>query len=61
MGGLIGFFIFSAVGMYILYFVIESAVKKGVNDSILGQYLKEKYGEETEASSVQQNDSGNED
>ncbi|WP_026675246.1 hypothetical protein [Alkalihalobacterium bogoriense] len=31
-------------GLIILYIVIETAVRKGINNSIIGQYLEKKYG-----------------
>ncbi|MEV5113378.1 hypothetical protein MRBL20_001503 [Peribacillus frigoritolerans] len=36
--------VFSIVGLFILYIVIETAVKKGINSSIIGQFLEKKYG-----------------
>jgi len=32
------------VGLFILYIVIETAVRRGINSSIVGQYLQKKYG-----------------
>ncbi|OZU87006.1 hypothetical protein CIL03_18880 [Virgibacillus indicus] len=31
------------VGLFILYIVIETAVKRGINSSIIGRYIEEKY------------------
>ncbi|MFJ7310007.1 hypothetical protein [Peribacillus frigoritolerans] len=36
--------VFSIVGLFILYIVIETAVRKGINSSIIGQLLEKKYG-----------------
>ncbi|MFY0783217.1 hypothetical protein AB1K18_23440 [Peribacillus simplex] len=38
------FFIFLIVGLFILYIVIETAVRKGINNSIIGQFHEKKYG-----------------
>jgi hypothetical protein len=32
------------VGIFILYIVIETAVRRGINASILGKFLEKKYG-----------------
>ncbi|MGE7596501.1 hypothetical protein ACQKM1_26735 [Peribacillus frigoritolerans] len=32
------------VGLFILYIVIETAVRKGISSSIIGQFLENKYG-----------------
>ncbi|GAE35011.1 hypothetical protein [Halalkalibacter akibai] len=32
------------VGLFILYIIIETAVRRGINSSIIGQYLEKKYG-----------------
>jgi hypothetical protein len=39
--GAIGLYI---AGLFILYIVIEKAVRSGINSSIIGQFLKKKYG-----------------
>lgn len=36
--------IFYIVGLIILYIIIETAVRRGINSSIIGQYLEKKYG-----------------
>jgi hypothetical protein len=36
--------IFYIVGLFILYIIIETAVRRGINSSIIGQYLEKKYG-----------------
>ncbi|MGG0288718.1 hypothetical protein ABEY41_27305 [Peribacillus butanolivorans] len=35
--------VFTIVGLFILYIVIETAVRKGINSSIIGQFLEKKY------------------
>ncbi|QGG50654.1 hypothetical protein [Lysinibacillus pakistanensis] len=30
--------------MYLFYLIIKVGVKKGINDSLVGKYLKSKYG-----------------
>ncbi|MDO6654403.1 hypothetical protein [Anaerobacillus sp. 1_MG-2023] len=32
------------VSLFILYVVIESAVRRGINSSVIGKYLEEKHG-----------------
>ncbi|ADU29341.1 hypothetical protein [Evansella cellulosilytica] len=32
------------VGLFILYIIIETAVRRGINSSMIGQYLEKKYG-----------------
>lgn len=32
------------VGLLILYIVIETAVRRGINSSIIGKFLEKKYG-----------------
>ncbi|MCM3409650.1 hypothetical protein [Metabacillus litoralis] len=32
------------VGIFTLYIVIETAVRRGINSSIIGQFLEKKYG-----------------
>ncbi|KQU11955.1 hypothetical protein ASG65_28030 [Bacillus sp. Leaf13] len=45
------------VSLFILYLVIESAVKNGINRSKIGQLLESKYGiEETKKSSFLDDD-----
>lgn len=45
----IGLFIF---GLFILYVVIETAVRRGINSSAIGQFLEEKYEMEIEKKSI---------
>jgi hypothetical protein len=44
----VGSFIFSIilwiVGLFILYLVISTAVKDGINKSVVGQYIEKKSG-----------------
>lgn len=59
-----GFFvkeiIFFVVGLFILYIVIETAVRKGINNSIIGQCLEKKYGVKEDKKSVLDDDLDNE-
>lgn len=34
----------SIIGFFILYIVIETAVRRGINSLIIGQFLEEKHG-----------------
>lgn len=36
--------VFYIIGLFILYIVIETAVRNGINSSITGRYIKKKYG-----------------
>jgi hypothetical protein len=36
--------VFYIVGLFILYIVIETAVRRGINSSIIGQFHEKKYG-----------------
>ncbi len=48
------------IGLFILYVVIETAVRKGINSSIIGKFLEEKYGiKEEEKKSFLDNDLDN--
>ena len=31
------------IGLFILYIVIETAVRRGINSSIIGRHIEEKY------------------
>lgn len=44
MGEFLRDIIFFVVGLFILNIVIETAVRKGINNSNIGQLLEEKYG-----------------
>ena len=39
------FILLSLGGFWILYFVIQTAVAKGINSSIIGKILEKEYGE----------------
>lgn len=43
-GFLVKAIIFYIVGVFILYIVIETAVRRGINHSNLGEFLEKKYG-----------------
>lgn len=36
--------IFLVVGLFILYLIISTAVKEGINKSVVGQSIEKKYG-----------------
>lgn len=44
------------VGIFILYIVIETAVRRGINSSIIGQFLEKKYGIKEEKKSFLDDD-----
>ena len=48
------------IGLFILYIVIFFAVKHGINDSVVGRFLEEKYGVETNKKSFLDRDLDNE-
>ncbi|MBS8263759.1 hypothetical protein DYI25_04790 [Mesobacillus boroniphilus] len=37
--------IFLIVGLFILYIVISTAVKEGINKSVVGHFIEKKYGD----------------
>jgi len=43
---LVGTILVWAIGLFILYVVISTAVKEGINRSIVGQHIEKKYGTE---------------
>ncbi|MEK3886675.1 hypothetical protein [Bacillus sp. FSL K6-3431] len=43
-GSLIFSIILWIVGLFILYIVISTAVKDGINKSVVGQFIETKYG-----------------
>lgn len=44
MEGIVLYIIFYIVGLFILFAVIEKAVQRGINNSIIGDLLRKKYG-----------------
>ncbi|MDM5312244.1 hypothetical protein [Peribacillus frigoritolerans] len=52
--------IFYIVGVFILYIVIETAVRRGINHSIIGQFLEKKYGMKEDKKSLLDDDLDNE-
>ncbi|GAB6258029.1 MULTISPECIES: hypothetical protein [Peribacillus] len=54
------FFVYFTVGLFILYIVIETAVRKGINNSIIGQFLEKKYGVKEDKKSFLDDDLDNE-
>jgi hypothetical protein len=47
------------VGLLILYIVIETAVRRGINGSVVGQFLEKKYGLKDNKKSFLDNDLDN--
>lgn len=43
-GSLVFSIILLIVGLFILYIVISTAVKDGINKSVVGQFIEKKYG-----------------
>jgi hypothetical protein len=48
------------VGLFILYIVIETAVRRGINSSIIGQFLEKKNGIKGDKKSFLEDDLDNE-
>lgn len=53
---LIGSILLWIIGLFILYVVISTAVKEGINRSLVGQYLEKKYGMSENKKSFLDND-----
>ena len=47
------------IGLFILYIIIFLAVKHGINNSVVGRFLEEKYGVETNEKSFLDRDLDN--
>jgi hypothetical protein len=47
------------VGLFILYLVISTAVKDGINKSVVGQFMEEQYGFKENKKSILDNDLDN--
>ncbi|MCM3791114.1 hypothetical protein M3221_22510 [Domibacillus indicus] len=47
------------VGLFILYIVILTAVKDGINKSVIGQFIEKKYGTEEDKKSFLDSDLDN--
>lgn len=58
-GSLIGAIILWLIGLFILYFVISTAVKDGINKSIIGQFIRKRHGFEDEEKPFIKNDLDN--
>jgi hypothetical protein len=60
----LGSFVFSIgliiVGLFILYLVISVAVRDGINKSVVGQFIEDKYGYKEEIRSILDKDLDNE-
>lgn len=59
-GFLVEAIIFYIVGLFILYIVIETAVRKGINHSNIGKLLEKKYGVKEDKKSFLDDDLDNE-
>ncbi|MBM4763734.1 hypothetical protein [Bacillus sp. B15-48] len=59
MAGLFGAIVLYIVGLFILYIVIETAVRRGINSSIIGQFFEKKYGIKTDKKSFLDDDLDN--
>ncbi|CDO03641.1 hypothetical protein BN988_02159 [Oceanobacillus picturae] len=55
-GSFIGTIVLWIIGLVILYFVIYTAVKDGINKSLVGQVLEKKYDVKEEKKSFLDND-----
>ncbi|MFS0762196.1 hypothetical protein [Peribacillus phoenicis] len=54
------FLVYFTIGSFILYIVIETAVRKGIDNSIIGQFLEKKYGVKEDKKSFLDDDLDNE-
>lgn len=52
----IGAIILWLIGLFVLYFVIRTAVKDGISKSIVGQFIEKKYGFKEEEKPFIKND-----
>lgn len=55
-GSFIGTIVFWIIGLVILYFVIYTAVKDGINKSLVGQFIEKNYDVKVEKNSFLDND-----
>lgn len=55
-GSFIGTIVLWIIGLVILYFVIYTAVKDGINKSLVGQYIEKNYDVKEEKNSFLDND-----
>lgn len=51
-----GVIILSVIGLYVLYLVISTAVKDGINKSLVGQYIEKKSGAKVDKKMFLEND-----
>ncbi|GAE26645.1 hypothetical protein JCM9140_2729 [Halalkalibacter wakoensis JCM 9140] len=56
MNAIISSILLFIVGMFILSIVIETAVRRGINSSVVGQFLEKKYGVKEEKESFLDDD-----
>jgi hypothetical protein len=47
------------VGLFILYLVISTAVRDGINKSVIGKFIEDKYGLKENSKSILDNDLDN--
>lgn len=59
MGSLVFSIILWIIGLFILYIVILTAVKDGINKSVVGQFIQENNGVKYNKKSFLDNDLGN--
>lgn len=55
-GSIIGTIVLWIIGLVILYFVIYTAVKDGINKSLVGQFIEKNYEVKEEKKSFLDND-----
>ncbi|GAQ17596.1 integral membrane sensor signal transduction histidine kinase [Oceanobacillus picturae] len=55
-GSFIGTIVLLIIGLVILYFVIYTAVKDGINKSLVGQFIEKNYDVKEEKNSFLDND-----
>ncbi len=55
-GSFIGTIVLWIIGLVILYFVIYTAVKDGINKSLVGQFIEKNYDVKEEKNSFLDND-----
>ena len=60
MDGIVLYIIFYIVGLFILFAVIEKAVQRGINNSIIVDFLGKKYGIQEAKKSILDDDLDNE-
>ncbi|MED4404007.1 hypothetical protein ABET41_14735 [Metabacillus fastidiosus] len=51
--------VFYIIGLFLLYVVIETGVRKGINTSIIGKFMEKEYGIKEDRKSFLDNDLDN--